>query len=426
MNRRTFVSWATAALLLSCIPLRDLDEAIGVETNDAVGRAGAHDGGATTGASGATDATAGAGGAAAGPGSDGGRPTGGTRPTGTGGVGGSGNAGGEPASMPEGSTGGSDDTTTGGSEGGAPAEGGSATAGTVSAPAEGGSSAAAGSGGDTGGTPPVVHGPLDAPDLPLDLLDSPVTGAFTISSDASWEVDGVQESTFEIHTPTASYWLVKSLGTVVSLVDTHHIEPRQWIDFSAFRPLRGLPSYASLGNPERMQTTLDPVSQTPTHARFFSTSQSGRTRLTWDFYPTHVTITINAAPLPYGFAYRGVPAGLLDDRDRVVFADEKGQSAKLSILADFVGQVARPGVSLRPAEWAYITDEARDRSLILIQHMDDDVVDRYQVKDEDSSLFSFGDGKLTTLPLRFSVGIIPHDVFPFVRDRAEFIMSAIQ
>jgi hypothetical protein len=110
----------------------------------------------------------------------------------------------------------------------------------------------------------------------------------------------------------------------------------------------------------------------------------------------------------------------------VVFADQKGQSAKLSILADFVAHEARPGVSLRPAEWAYLTDEARDRSLFLIQHMDDDVPDRYQVKDEDSSLFSFGDGELTTLPLRFSVGLIPHDIFPAVRDRAEFVISAIE
>ena len=139
-----------------------------------------------------------------------------------------------------------------------------------------------------------------------------------------------------------------------------------------------------------------------------------------------MTITINAAPLPYGFAYRGVPAGLLDDRDRVVFADQKGQSAKLSILADFVAHVPSPGKSLPAAEWAYLTDDARDRSLFLIQHGDDNIADRYQVKDEDSSLFSFGDGELTKLPLRFSVGIIPHDVFPFVRDRAEFIISAIQ
>jgi hypothetical protein len=420
-NRRTLASWAAAALLLSCVPLRDLDEAVEGERNGIIGHGGR--------------TTSGSGGASAGATSDGARANGGSSPTGTGGEGGgsgsadgeggSGNAGGEAAPIWGGSTGGGADTTTGGSEGGGLAQGGSATGGIPSEPAEGGTSAAAGSGGESGGTAPIDTS-RDAPDLPLDLLESPVTGRFTISSEATWEVDGVQESTFEIHTPTASYWLVKSLGMVVSLVDTHAVEPRQWIDFSPFRPLRGLPSYGSLGNRERMQTTLDPVSQTPTHARFFSTSESGRTRMTWDFYPTHVTITINAAPLPFGFAYRGVPAGLLDDRDRVVFANEKGQSAKLSILADFAAHVPKPGANLPPAEWAYITDEARDRSLFLIQHVDDDIADRYQVKDEDSSLFSFGDGELTTLPQRFSVGIIPHDVFPFVRDRAEFVISAIR
>ena len=420
MSPRVIPSWTAIGLLLACVPLRELDDAVG-GPSAFTGGAGAAIEGGTTGTGGAAAETGGANG-------DGGLAEAG-----------SGNTAGKAASVTGGWTGCCEEMNLGGSEGGGPAGGDSATPGTGGTPAEGGRAAAAGSAGSAGsagdpdgtpqavgGSPPIVTQPTDAPDLPLDLLNSPVSGTFKVSPEMTWEIDGVQESTFHIQTPTASYWLVKSLGVVVSLVDAHPSDPRQWIDYGPSRPLRGFPSYATLGKQERMQTTLDVVSQTLTHARFFSRSESGSTRMTWDFYPTHVTMTINAAPIPYGFAYRGVAAGLLDERDRVVFANEKSQSANLSILADFAGHVARPGVSLRPAEWAYLTDEARDRSLFVIQHTDDEIADRYQVKDGDSSLFSFGDGSLTTLPLRFSVGIIPSDIFPFVRDRVELVISAMQ
>jgi hypothetical protein len=284
--------------------------------------------------------------------------------------------------------------------------------------AEGGSRP---SGGDVGsGIAGSTGGRADAVDLPLDLPDSPVMGAFTISSDATWEVEGTFEPTFEIHTPTASYWIAKPLGMLVSLVDTDEnaANERQWIDFSSgFRPLRGLPSYGTFGAHERMSTTLDSESQTPTHVRLFSTSESGEIRLTWDFYPTHVTLTVNAMPVPYGLAYRGVPAGALDSGDRLVFADGNSQSAELtSSVADLAG----------PAEWAYISDPARGRSLFMVQHSDDAIADRYQVKDNDSAMLSFGDGELTELPLRFSFGVVESAEYDDVKARAEFVISAIE
>jgi hypothetical protein len=281
---------------------------------------------------------------------------------------------------------------------------------------EGGSLQTGGSLGTTGST----GGRSDAADLPLDFPDSPVMGVFTVSSDATWEVDGIFEPTFEIHTPTASYWVAKPLGMLVSLVDTDTdaANERQWIDFSSgFRPLRGLPSYGTFGAHERLSTTLDSESQTPTHIRLFSASESGEIRLTWDFYPTHVTLTVNALPVPYGFAYRGVPAGALDSGDRLVFADGNSQSAQLtSSVTDLPG----------PAEWAYISDPARGRSLFMIQHSDDAIADRYQVKDNDSSMLSFGDGELTQLPLRFSFGVVESADYDDVKARAEFVISAIE
>src|SRR5690606_35200842 len=69
--------------------------------------------------------------------------------------------------------------------------------------------------------PPVLvePEPAFAPALPDDLIDAPVAGEIIFSDEAEWEVDGVFEPTFEIRTPTASYWVVKPLGTIVSIED---------------------------------------------------------------------------------------------------------------------------------------------------------------------------------------------------------------
>jgi hypothetical protein len=163
-----------------------------------------------------------------------------------------------------------------------------------------------------------------------------------------------------------------------------------------------------------MTTTLDSESQTPTHARLFSTSPSWR--LVWDFYPTHVTLTVNAAPSPYGLAYRGVPGGSLDANDRFVLADGTAQSATTSSVIDWAG----------PTEWVYVADPTVERSLVAIHHADDTLTDRYQVKDNDSSLISFGDGKLTQLPQRFSFGVVESSDYEAVEARAGFVIGAIR
>src|SRR6185503_17723430 len=128
-----------------------------------------------------------------------------------------------------------------------------------------------------------------------DSSGAPVAGEIVFSDDAAWEVDGVFEPTFEIHTPTASYWIVKPLGSMVSLQDGGN-DPAQWIDFSSgFRPLRGVPNFAT--PPEgRVSTVRDEESQTPTHLRLSCESSDRAWQWVWDFYITHVTFTLNRAP----------------------------------------------------------------------------------------------------------------------------------
>ena len=264
---------------------------------------------------------------------------------------------------------------------------------------------------DTGSEPPELS------ELPIDLPNNPVMEEFTVSTDAEWEVDGQMLPTFEIVTPTASYWFVKSLGMIVSMSAVKASDAPQWIAFSSgFRPLRGLPSFGTFGGAPAMMTTMDEESKTPLHLRLYSESSTGDWQLVYDFYPTHFTLTVKAMPAPYGIAYRGVPAGALDATDTFVRADGTAQGALVSAIADLDG----------PAEWAYLSDPTVGQSFFMIQHSDDQHDERFQVRDNDSALFSFGDGNLTQLPLRFSFGLIASTNHATVRARAEFIIDAIE
>src|SRR5690606_480714 len=179
--------------------------------------------------------------------------------------------------------------------------------------------------------PPLDEQGLAVP-LPTDPLGAPVSGEIVFSEEASWEVDGVFRPTFEVHTPTASYWIVKSLGTLVSMQDAY-AGRLQWIDFSSgFRPLRNIPAFAA--PPAAVATTLDRDSQTPTHLRLTSESADGAWRWVWDFYVTHATFTVDRAPQPIGFSYRGVPAGALGVEDQLVQSDGTPQGARNSFNGD--------------------------------------------------------------------------------------------
>lgn len=266
---------------------------------------------------------------------------------------------------------------------------------------------------------PAAPGPALGPDglaaaLPDDLVAAPVAGEIIYSEEASWEVDGVFRPTFEIHTPTGSYWVVKSLGTMVSMQDAY-AGRAQWIDFSSgFRPLRNVPAFATPASD--VTTVLDADSQTPTHLRLTAVSADQAWHWVWDFYVTHVTLTVNRAPTPIGFSYRGVPAGSLGAEDQLIQSDGTAQSARNS----FGGEV--PG----PVEWVYIADTAAVRSLFLIQHTDDALPERFQVRDNDSAMWVFGDGAITRLPVRFSLGLLDSVEHARVAERVQFVARAIQ
>ena len=78
----------------------------------------------------------------------------------------------------------------------------------------------------------------------------------------------------------------------------------------------------------------------------------------------------------------------------------------------------------------HVLDTAKGRpaagiSVSLLQHTDDTLSDHYQVRDNDSALWLFGNGEITTTPIRFSLSLVASTEFAAVSERVAFIASVI-
>lgn len=263
-----------------------------------------------------------------------------------------------------------------------------------------------------GGLAPALD---DIPDFPL----ADPTHRIVLSEEATWIIDGVPMPTHQVETPVGKFMLVKSAAAFVSIEDSSRW---QWIAYNAFRPKRGLPALGvccEAGNPSTlglpvMTTEVDRESLTRTHVRLVSTSAAGDIHIVWDFYLTHVTITLNALPTPYGFTYRGVPGAQLDPTDELRFSNGVVRSASNAWTGDLPG----------PREWVYWADVTRAQSLFLIRHSDDDLAESYLVADQDSAKFVFASGQSVELPARFSVGLIDSADHDTVAERVRFVIDA--
>jgi len=250
--------------------------------------------------------------------------------------------------------------------------------------------------------------------LPAGLADSPVAGSLSVSADASWEVHGAPEPAFQVVTPSASYFLLKKSGMLVSMLDS---SGKDWISYSdSFRPDRGLPKFGGCCQLEadaQMTTTLDATSHTSGHVRLFSSSADEGWSLVWDFYRSHVTLTVNRATQPFSFNYRGVPGGLLDSPDRIVFSTGESHAALDAFLT-----TSLPGA----VQWVYLADDARPRSLFILQFAADSQTDSYSVADLDTSVLTLGNAHVTA-PLRFSFGLVDSTMHSAVEARVNYVIG---
>jgi hypothetical protein len=271
-----------------------------------------------------------------------------------------------------------------------------------------------GAAGSASGVGEAGAGPGTLGELPLDLPNdqagSPVQGDVSCVEASYSGFDS-----FEVLTPTAHYVVLRDHGSIVSINDALGQQRVQWIGYSDYRPRR-IAGILANRQPPDVVTALDSDSVTARHVRLRSESGDGDWAWTWDFYATQATLTISRAPDEFGFMYRGTPGGQLDDGDRLVFASGEAQSAENSFAE------ALPGTT----PWLYFADPKLGHSLFLIQHTGDDLLDRYDSLDGDSAALLFGDGRMSSLPTRFSLGLVGSTNQAAVTERAEFVIAAVQ
>ncbi len=151
-----------------------------------------------------------------------------------------------------------------------------------------------------------------------------------------------------------------------------------------------------------MVTTRNTEESSGKHQRIDSRSEDDAWQLTWDFYPTHATVTIEKSPVDYSFALRSKPNR----------ADQQSDVAFWLSGADApVPTGASTGYDLPAPEWARLSEKGDAReSLFLIQHLDDCLPDSYMApdyRDPGSTYeFRFGSGRIANgKRTRYSFGL---------------------
>ncbi len=295
----------------------------------------------------------------------------------------------------------------------------SATGGAQTAGTGGAGTAGSNTGGTAGlaGTPgcsdarPLPDSPLE---LPASAMPGYVTGTVTCDPNANWSVGlNIDEPAFRIETPTAVYYLHAASGAIVS-VSKDDVKKPQWVQYSwNYGNDRGLPiltdacchpptDAAGTSSP-KMVTTRDTAKSNAKHQRVNSHSEDNSWVLTWDFYPSHATVTIETAPVAYGFAVRSKPRG--------------GPGEEVDVAVWLSGAAAAVGVGqssdkdLPSPEWMRLSQKSNTgESLFVIQHRDDCLPDGYTAPAyaEPGNTYELSFGSNTIAPgtrTRYSFGL---------------------
>ncbi|MEP5613877.1 MAG: hypothetical protein ABJP45_16620 [Cyclobacteriaceae bacterium] len=229
-----------------------------------------------------------------------------------------------------------------------------------------------------------------------------------------------------ISTPVAIYYLEKEGGGLSGMLDKDSVD---WIGFhnaegSAHKgEYRGFPNAVhkqdgSYFHP--MNAKTDPSSsvvdiESDEHVRLTFTSNNGKWKGQWDFYPDRCDFTMSQVSegFNYWVQYEGVPGGKIDSTD---FWYASQDSIKHPIFEIREGDLPGP-------EWMAFGDRNFSRVLYVLHHSDDEIPDDFVCR-PDMTVLGFGrqngvDGteKLLTTPETFSIGFVESDEYPeIVRD----------
>lgn len=197
--------------------------------------------------------------------------------------------------------------------------------------------------------------------------------------------------TFRLDTPGGAYHYHVTGGGFSALFDE---DEKDWIGWNpaprGAGDYRGVPNmvHPSDGgyfHPGRAGVTSSITRRGPLKVTIRSSSLDGQWVTLWEVFPAYARMTVlqTATGKSYWLLYEGTPGGKLElTTDRVTRSDGLTITAGESWVEDIPGE-----------EWVYFTDPALGRSLYVIHHAEDEIVDSY-VPNTDGLMTILGFGRL--------------------------------
>ncbi len=212
------------------------------------------------------------------------------------------------------------------------------------------------------------------------------------------------QASFKVTTPAGTWFYHKEGAGFSSLVD------RDGNDWLGYRPgggsdgkYRGIPNAVHPeGHFHPGGTTCESrlVAMGPLKVTIESESKDKKWACRWEIFPSFARLTMLKADKPWWFLYEGTPGGKLDPAsDFSIRSDGK----KSPLSERWTGDLPAP-------EWIAFADGALSRSILVLHHEDDALVDSYWPMQGNMTVFGFGrDGlakHLVATPSRFSVALV--------------------
>lgn len=227
-------------------------------------------------------------------------------------------------------------------------------------------------------------------------------------------VDPFGYAAFRLVTDGGTYTFQKTGGGFASLTDS---DDRDWISWNdtpeAAGDFRGIPNMVfptdgGYFHPGRTGVESTLPRSGPLRATIRAATTDGKWVTRWDVFPTYARMTVEKIDptKAYWFLYEGTPGGTLEPTiDTVTRSDNTTVTAGQSWVGDIPGE-----------EWVYFTDPALSRSMYVIHHDEDDLVDSYRPSgDKLMTVFGFGRETtkrfLKTAPKQFTFGLANETAF---------------
>lgn len=213
------------------------------------------------------------------------------------------------------------------------------------------------------------------------------------------------QASYQVQTLNATYYYHKQGAGFSSLVD---VDGNDWIDYrptgGAGGNYRGIPNAVypeGHFHPGATTATSQILHAGPLKLTIRSVTNDDKWETLWEIYPHYAKMTMVRKDHNYWFLYEGTPGGLLEPTSDLVVrsSDAQPQLASVTWTGDIPGE-----------EWVYFGDPNKNRSLYVINHQEDTLVDSYYPMDGKMTVFGFGrsgtNRYLAQTPAYFTVGLV--------------------